>query len=485
MHGGNQDVDDLDADERNDDAAEAVDGQVAAKQGRRADGAIGGAFQRERNQRDDDQRVEDDRREDRGLVRMQAHDVERRKFGIGRDEQGGNDREIFRDVVGDRERGQGTARHQQLFADADDLDQLGRIRVEIDHVARFAGGLGAGLHGDADVGLRKSGGVVGAVAAHRDQSAALLFLPDISQLVLGRRLGEEVVDAGFRGDGRGGERIVSRDHHRLDAHRPQLGEARADVGLDDVLQVDDPEQLAVVGDRQRSSPGTRDSIDRLNELGGRGFARQARLRQDRVDGALAQHAAGQIDAGNAGLRGERHDRALRRIRRRDVVAVPGERDDRASLGGLVVEARQQDRLRQLLFRHTRDRDELVGHAVAESDRPRLVEQQRIDVARRLDGAAGRGNDVEADEAVHAGYADRREQAADRGRDQTDEQRDQHRHRKHGSGIAGERPERGADDEEDERQAGQQDRKRQFVRRLLPFGALDERDHAVDERRARG
>ena len=246
-----------------------------------------------------------------------------------------------------------------------------------------------------------------------------------------------------------------------------------------------PSNWLVVGDRQRRAAGARDAIDRLVEFGGRRFARQARLRQDRVDRALAQHAAGQIDAGNAGLRGERHDRALRRIRRRDVVAVPGERDDRASLGGLVGEARQQHRLRQLLFRHAGDRDELVGHAVAESDRPRLVEQQRIDVARRLDGAAGRGDDVEADETVHAGDADRREQAADRRRDQADEQRDQHRHRKHRSGIAGERPERDADDEEDQRQAGQQDRQRQFVRRLLPLGALDERDHAVDERRARG
>ena len=53
-----------------------------------------------------------------------------------------------------------------------------------------------------------------------------------------------------------------------------------------------------------------------------------------------------------------------------------------------------------------------------------------------------------------------------------------------AGIAGERPQRDADDEEDQRQAGEQDRQRQFVRRLLPLGALDQRDHAVDEGRAR-
>ena len=44
--------------------------------------------------------------------------------------------------------------------------------------------------------------------------------------------------------------------------------------------------------------------------------------------------------------------------------------------------------------------------------------------------------------------------------------------------------RDANDQEDDGQAGQQNRQRQFVRRLLPFGALDQRDHAVDEGRAR-
>ena len=42
----------------------------------------------------------------------------------------------------------------------------------------------------------------------------------------------------------------------------------------------------------------------------------------------------------------------------------------------------------------------------------------------------------------------------------------------------------ADDQEDDGQPGQQNRQRQFVRRLLPLGALDQRDHPVDEGRAR-
>ena len=76
----------------------------------------------------------------------------------------------------------------------------------------------------------------------------------------------------------------------------------------------------------------------------------------------------------------------------------------------------------------RRRDERRRLAVAERDRAGLVEQQHVDVAGRLDRAAGRRDHVRLDHAVHAGDADRRQQPADRGRDQADQQRDQHRDR---------------------------------------------------------
>ena len=93
------------------------------------------------------------------------------------------------------------ARHQELLADLDDLDELGRVGVEVDHVAGLLRGLGAGVHGDAHVGAGERGRVVGAVARHRDEPAALLHLVDEGELGLGRRLGEEVVDAGLGRDG--------------------------------------------------------------------------------------------------------------------------------------------------------------------------------------------------------------------------------------------------------------------------------------------
>ena len=93
--------------------------------------------------------------------RAQRHDVElverpgRALRRVGGGEHRGQDREVLRDVVGDRERGQRAARDQQLLADLDDLDQLRRVGVEVDHVARLARRLGAGVHRHADVGLRE------------------------------------------------------------------------------------------------------------------------------------------------------------------------------------------------------------------------------------------------------------------------------------------------------------------------------------------
>ena len=78
-----------------------------------------------------------------------------------------------------------------------------------------------------------------------------LLLADQLELVLGCRLREEIVDPGFGGDRRRGQRVVAGDHHRADAHLPQLGEALADAALDDVLEMDDAEQPIVLGDRER------------------------------------------------------------------------------------------------------------------------------------------------------------------------------------------------------------------------------------------
>ena len=60
---------------------------------------------------------------------------------------------------------------------------------------------------------------------------------------------------------------------------------------------------------------------------------------------------------------------------------------------------------------------------------------------------------------------------------------QHGQRDARAGEMRHRHERRADDEEDQAHAGEQDRERDLVGRALALGALDERDHAVEERLA--
>jgi hypothetical protein len=79
-----------------------------------------------------------------------------------------------------------------------------------------------------------------------EKFAQVLLLTNEFQFVLRRRLRHEVVHASFRRDGGGGEWIVSGDHDGLYTHRAKVREALAHAAFDDVLQVDDAEQAAVL-----------------------------------------------------------------------------------------------------------------------------------------------------------------------------------------------------------------------------------------------
>src|ERR1019366_3246755 len=77
VQGVDEDVDELDPDKRNHDAAEAVEEEVAAQDGGGADRTVSHSAQGERDKRDDDERVENDRAEDGAQRRSEVHDVER------------------------------------------------------------------------------------------------------------------------------------------------------------------------------------------------------------------------------------------------------------------------------------------------------------------------------------------------------------------------------------------------------------------------
>ena len=91
----------------------------------------------------------------------------------------------------------------------------------------------------------------------------------------------------------------------------------------------------------------------------------------------------------------------------DAVFLLGEHDDGAAFGRLVGKRGELRGVGKLPLGHARDGLELRRLAVAEGDGAGLIKQQRVDVARRLDGPAGHGQHVEAHQPIHAGNADRR------------------------------------------------------------------------------
>ena len=153
--------------------------------------------------------------------------------------------------------------------------------------------------------------IIGAVAAHGDHPSRLLLAPDVVELVLGRCLGDEIVDTSFRRDGRCCDGIVAGDHDCADAHGPQGGKALLDVGLHHILQVNDAEQAVAVCDTKRCSACARYTVHRIAKGGGRGIGSRLGVFQDGIDRTFADTAAANVDTRNAGCRGEGHRFELR------------------------------------------------------------------------------------------------------------------------------------------------------------------------------
>ena len=254
----------------------------------------------------------------------------------------------------------------------------------------------------------------------------------------GRRLGDEVVDAGLAGDRGRRERVVAGDHHGPDAHPAELLEALHETRLDGVLELDQAE-------RPRPSSRTASGVAPRPAIASVSASTSARHRPveiagDGVDGALEHQApVGQarprcvrVSAREVALLGDPARQAPRSPRRRPRHQVrpssPRRRrasvDDRAALRRLVAQRGHECRLEHLGLGDAGRRDDRRREPVAERDGAGLVEQDDVDVAGGLDRAAAHGQDVEAGDPVHARDADRREEPADRRRDEADEQGDE-------------------------------------------------------------
>ena len=147
-----------------------------------------------------------------------------------------------------------------------------------------------------------------------------------------------------------------------------------------------------------------------------------------IGGAFANLAAVQVDAAHAGLRRERDEMCAKimDVAPAQVVGLLGQHDDAAPFRRFVGQRGKLGGVRQLLGRNALGRDKCRRLPVAQRDGARLVQQQHVHVAGGFDRPPRDGDHVGLDHAVHAGDADRRQQAADRGRDEADQQRDQHR-----------------------------------------------------------
>jgi hypothetical protein len=102
--------------------------------------------------------------------------------------------------------------------------------------------VGAGSEGDADVGGGQGGGVVGAVAGHRDDVALFAQLADDGVLLLGGDAGAHVVDAELARDGAGGGLVVAAEHEQAQA---ALAQGREGARRDGVGQGEEGRELAV------------------------------------------------------------------------------------------------------------------------------------------------------------------------------------------------------------------------------------------------
>ena len=265
--------------------------------------------------------------------------------------------------------------------------------------------------------------------------------------------------------------------------------------------MNDAEQPAVLGDGERRAArfGDRlgDGVDlarqlgadgRLARAGGSGAAALAlslEIIEDGVDRALADPRAVDLDAAHPALRRERDELGaeLVDVAAANAVFLLGEHDDGASLRRLVGKRGELRRVGKLLLAHAEHGHELGRLAVAERDGAGLVEQQRVDVAGRLHRPARHGEHVEAHQPVHAGDADGGQQRADGGRNERHEQRHENDDRDRAAGVSRKARDGRRGEDEDDGHAGEQDVERDLVRRLLALGALDQRNHAVEEGRA--
>ena len=263
FEGGDDDVDDFDADERNDDAAQAVDEQVALQNGQRADRLELHAAQRQRNQRDDDERVEND------ALKIALFGLCRRMMLSGA--MAGK---VAISIAGMMAKYFATSlamlnvvSEPRVMSSCLPISMISMSLVGFESRSTM---LPASLAACVPVFMATPTSAWASAGASLVPSPIMATMrpPACSlrmqrELVLRLGLGQEIVHAGLGGDGGGGELVVAGDHHGADAHLAQLGEAFLDAAFDDVLELNHAQHVAALGDDQRRAAGAGNVLHRV------------------------------------------------------------------------------------------------------------------------------------------------------------------------------------------------------------------------------
>ncbi len=315
-----------------------------------------------------------------------------------------------------------------------------------------------------------------------------LFFADAIQLLFRRGLRHEIVHAGFGSNGRGGERVVARNHHRADTHFAKMRKPFLDAALHYIFQMNDAQDFATFRDDERRSAGARNFVNPLADLFRKCAAQAIHVGTDGFRRAFADGtgrltvAFGEIHTAHARLRGERDELCVQlgHLTRAQVELLFRQNHDGTAFGCFVGKRRELRGIGEALRLDARRGQKCRGHAIAEGDGASLVEQQHIHVAGRLHGAPAHRQNIALEHAIHAGNADGAQQSADGRGNQTNQQRNQNRNGEYCGRIDAERFQCHTDKQENERQRSEQNGQRDFVGRLLALRAFDQRNHAIQE-----
>ena len=158
------------------------------------------------------------------------------------------------------------------------------------------GDVGAGAHGDADVGGGKRRRVVHAVAGHGDHASFAAQPLHHLRLAVGQHLRLDLVDAEMARDRLRGGAVVAGEHHHAQAFAPQRRQRGGRRFLDRIGDRDHAGELAVERDEDRGRAVAPQALGFRFQRGGR----DAELGEER---RIAEHdprAVGHADRALAG-----------------------------------------------------------------------------------------------------------------------------------------------------------------------------------------